>query len=235
MSYTQTVIDNFNDNSFDTTIWNRTDSTAVVEASAVMSITPGNNVNKELISKNTFDITKGIIAGKISKSGTPGSGTTFYISISDSATTGAGNQAQGQSHGTTGTIGWDFRGSTIISSPTNIGTPVGPTATSGWTANTWWGIGNVGTDNILHMYTSSDGQNWTEISHVQLGGTFSKTAAHLEFMGFETSVTGSKMVVDDASYFVLNTVNGKVRTAGAWGSPTAVKVRSGGAWVTPTN
>src|SRR5882762_1791799 len=138
MTYSQTIIDNFNDNSFDTAIWNRTDSTALVEASAVMTITPGLSANKELIAKATFDLTTGIVAGKISKTGTALAGTDFYINISDSATLASGNQAQAVSGGTAGTISWDFRGSTTLASQTNIGTPIGPTASSGWTGGTWW-------------------------------------------------------------------------------------------------
>lgn len=237
MTYSQTIIDNFNDNSFDTAIWNRTDSTAVVEASAVMTITPGLGVNKELIAKATFDLTTGIVAGKISKSGTAATTTDFYINITDSPTLASGNQAQAVSGGASGTIDWDFRGSTTIASKTNIGTPIGPSATSGWTAGTWWGVGNMGATNILHLYSSTDGQTWTEMSHVTLGGTFSKTAAHLEFMANDTSgsSSGSKMIIDDASYFVPSTVAGKVRSGGAMVKPTAVKVRSGGAWVVPTS
>ena len=236
MAYTQTLIDNFNDNSFDTSIWNRTDSTAIVEASTVLTITPGVSSNKELIAKATFDLTTGIVAGKISKSGTAAAGTAFYINISDSATLASGNQAQATSMGTAGTITWDNRGACTITSPTNSGTPIGPTASSGWTAGTWWGIGNMGATNILHVYSSPDGQTWTEMSHVTLGGTFSKTAAHVEFMANDTggSASGSAMIVDDASYFVPTTVVGKVRSGGAWVTPTAVKVRSGGAWVVPT-
>lgn len=235
MTYTQTLYDDFNDNTFDTTKWNRTNSTNVVEASAVMSITAIAGTNEELVSKTSFDLTTGIVAGKISKTGTANAGTDFYINITDSATVGSGNQAQGTSQGTAGTIGWDNRGSTTITSPTNVGTPIGPTATSGWTAGTWWGIGNMGATNILHLYSSTDGQTWTEMSHVTLGGTFSKTASFVEFMTNDTtSLSGSKMVVDDVSYFVPSTVAGKVRSGAAWVKPTAAKVRSGGAWVVPT-
>lgn len=236
MSYTQTLLDDFNDNSFDTTKWNRTNSTNVVEASTVMTISLVNGTNEELIYKTAHDLSAGgLLAGKISKSGTAVTGTDFYINISDSATLASGNQAQATSSGPSGTISWDNRGALTGSSPTNIGTPVGPSATSGWTAGTWWGLGNIGSDNILHLYKSSDGQTWTEMSHVTLGGTFSKTAAFLEFMTNDTAgSSGAHMIIDDASYFTVSTTHGKVRSAGAWVVPTAAKVRSGGAWVVPT-
>lgn len=233
-TYTQTIYDDFNDNSFDTTLWNRTNSTSVVEASAVMTLSETSS-NVELISKNTFDLTNGIVAAKISKNNTAAAATEAYINITDAATLAAGNQAQATSTGTAGTISWDNRGSCTITSPTNVGTPVGPTASSGWTAGTWWGIGNMGATNVLHLYKSSDGQTWTEMSHVTLGGTFSKTAAHVEFMTNNGGTTTTfQMVVDDVSYFLPTTIVGKVRSAGAWVTPTAVKVRSGGAWVDPT-
>lgn len=236
VTYAQTVIDNFNDNSFDAGIWVRTNSTQVVEASAVMTVTPGNAANVELVTQATFDLTNGIVAAKFSKTGTTNAGTQFSVNIG--TTTGispSGNQAQATSQGVSGLIFWDNRNSTTLTSPTNIGTPVGPTANSGWTAGTWFGVGNMGATNILHCYKSTDGQTWTELSHVTLGGTFSKTASHVDFMANDTtSVSGSKMVIEDPSYFVPSTVAGKVRSGGAMVKPTAVKVRSGGAWVVPT-
>lgn len=239
MSYAQTLIDNFNDNSFDTTLWDRTSSSTTVEASGVITITPGTSVSQWLVSKNTYNLVANIYAYKISRTGTALSttDTDVYFGVSDSATVSAGNRASFDSNGSNGTLTWDNQGSTTISGFTLVGTPKGPTATSGWTNGDWYGIGNWGSDNILHLYKSSDGQTWTELAHMTFGGTFaSRTAAHIiltagDFGGASTY----RLIADDASLWVPVTTHGKVRSGGAWVVPTAVKVRSGGAWVTPTN
>jgi hypothetical protein len=237
MSYTQTIIDNFDDNSFNTTLWARTSSSTAVEASAKLTITPDPSTSQWLLTKLTYDLTNGnIFAFKVTKSGTAGSGTEVYCGPSDSATPGSGNRASFGAFSTSGTIESDHQGSTTVSGFTLIGTPAGPTATA-WTAGTWYGIGNWGSDNILHLYKSSDGQTWTELAHMTFGGTFAtRSAAHVFVSAGDFSGTsGYTIALDDASLFTPVTTHGKVRSAGAWVVPTNVKVRSGGAWVTPTN
>ena len=236
MSYTQTLIDDFNDNSFNTTLWARTSSATAVEAGAKLTVTPDPSTSQWLLTKLTYDLTNGnIFAFKVTKSGTAGSDTEVFIGPSDSATPNAGNRASFKSNGPSGTLASDNQGSTTISGYANVGSPAGISLT-GWTAGTWYGIGSWASDNILHLYKSSDGQTWTELAHMTFGGTFAtRSAAHIFVSAGDFSGTsGYTFSVDDASLFTPSTVHGKVRSAGAWVSPTAVKVRSGGAWVTPT-
>jgi hypothetical protein len=236
VSYAQTLVDDFNDNSFNTTLWARTSSSTAVEASAKLTITPDPTTSQWLLTKLTYDLTNGnIFAFKCTKSGTAGSGTEVFFGASDSATPNAGNRASFGSTGATGTLSSDNQGSTTVSGYTNVGSPAGVTLTA-WTAGTWYGIGSWASDNILHLYKSSDGQTWTELAHMTFGGTFCpRTAAHVFISAGDFSGTsGYTLAVDDASLFTPVTTHGKVRSGGAWVVPTNGKVRSGGAWVTPT-
>jgi len=234
MSYNQTLVDNFDDNSFSTSLWARTSSSTAVEASAKLTLTPNASTSQWLVTVPTYDLTNGnIFAFQATKSGTADSTNEIYFGASDSATPNAGNRASFGAFGTSGTIESDNQGSTTVSGFTLVGTPAGPTAT-GWTAGTWYGIGNWGSDNILHLYSSSDGQTWTELAHMTFGGTFATRSACHPFISAFGAVAGYTLALDNASLWVPSTVHGKVRSGGAWVTPTAAKVRSGGAWVVPT-
>jgi hypothetical protein len=228
MTYTQTVIDNFNDNSFNTSIWaTPSGATGIAETSAALRIS-ALAAYPEVRSTQNQNLSTGIVAAKVSSSGTSTASTEMYFGASDSA----GNIIMARAEPTGGT--WTF----VVAGAVTIGTPtiLVTNLWTGWTQGHWLGIGRVAADNICHLYKSADGVTWTEMGYVTLGGTFGKTAVGLDLtVGVYSSTSTWIGVFDDASYFAYTSdVAGKVRSGGAWVSPTAIKVRSGGAWVSPT-
>jgi len=229
VAYVQTLIDNFNDGSLDLAKWTVTQGPGSSESGGTLNLSCVADYPR-VEGDGFFDLSKGILAAKLSVTGTRAPNTEFYIGAHDAS----GNyiSALGGPNGTYLTFqgGGATTFNTVVITDTTVG--VGPS----WVTGTWWGIGNLGSDNIIRMYKSTDGQAWTEMGRCTVGGTLNKTAVGLVFMaGVWDGSTPSLMAnFDDASYWANESttfVTRKVRVGGAW-VPAVPKVRVGGAWVT---
>lgn len=228
MAYSQTLIDNFADGSLDAAKWSITQGPGTTES--------GGTLNQAAVAdyprvegKTYFDLSTGILAAKLSVTGTRAPNTEFYIGARNS--NGNSICAMGGPAGTY--LTFQGSGATTFSGQVTTDTTVG--IGPSWTNGKWWGIGNMGVDNVLRMYNSSDGQNWNEMARCTVGGTFDKSAVALVFMAgvWDGSTPSLTANYDDASFWatVVSTFAvRKVRWNGAWvwGTP---KVRVGGAWV----
>lgn len=228
MPYVQTLIDNFNDASLDLAKWTVTQGPGSSESGGTLNlavVADYPRVDGDIL----FDLSQGILAAKLSVTGTRAPNTEFYIGAHD--VSGNGILALGGPNGTYLTFQGD--GATTFNTEVILDTTVG--VGWDWVPGTWWGIGNIGSDNIVHMYNSSDGQTWNEMGYCTLGGTFNKTAAALVFMAgvWDGSTPSLSANFDDASYWASESetfVTRKVQVGGVW-KPATPKVRVGGAWV----
>ncbi|WMI34395.1 glycoside hydrolase [Streptomyces phage SheRa] len=228
MPYVQTLIDDFADGTLDSTKWEITQGPGTTESGGTLNLSCVADYPR-VEGKQFFDLSKGILAAKLTVSGTRSSNTEFYIGAHDAAYNAI--SAMGGPAGSY--LTFQGSGSTTFNTQVTVDTTVG--LGPSWVNGTWWGLGNLGADNILYMYKSTDGQNWTEMAHCTVGGTFTKTAAGLVFMAgvWDGSTPSLVANFDDASYFALETmtfVTRKVRWNGAW-IPAVPKARIGGAWV----
>ena len=228
MPYVQTLVDNFDDASLDPAKWTVTQGPGSSESGGTLNLACVANYPR-VEGDQYFDLTNGILAAKLSVTGTRAENTEFYIGAQNAG--GNHISALGGPNGTYITFqsGGATTFNTEVITDTTVG--IGPS----WAAGTWWGIGNIGSDNIVHMYNSTDGQVWNEMAHCTLGGTFTKTAAGLAFMAgvWDGSTPDLVANFDDASYFALETeafVTRRVRWNGQW-VPAVPKARIGGEWV----
>lgn len=228
MPYVQTLIDDFNDASLDLAKWTVTQGPGASESGGTLNLACVADYPR-VEGDQQFDLSKGIFAAKLTVAGTRVDACEFYLGAED----GSGNAiaALGAPNGSY--LTFNPSGSVTFNTEVIVDTTVG--LGSGWVNGTWWGIGNLGTDNILYMYKSTDGQNWTEMAHCTVGGTFTKTAVGMMFQAgiWNGTTTDLTAKFDDASYFALETttfVTRKVMWNGVW-IPAVPKARIGGAWV----
>jgi len=226
--YVQTVIDNFDAASLDTSKWETTQGPGTTQSGGLLHQACVADYPR-IEGKQYFNLSQGILAAKLTVSGTRQANTEFYIGARN-----ANYNAISGMGGPSGTyLTFQGSGATTFSNEVKVDTTVG--IGPSWVNGTWWGIGNMGSDNIIYMYKSTDGQTWTEMAHCTVGGTFDKTAAALVFMagiwdGTTTSLTAN---YEDASYFAFQTetfVTRKVMWNGSW-IPAVPKARIGGQWV----
>jgi len=226
VTWSETLIDNFNDNSLDTTtIWTNNGSGFVTESSSQLHIV-GDGSYPYVKTKKTHNVTNSIFAVKwVPGSGTATTSSSYLITLDDPS----GNQVILAS--STLTTGWNFQsGGAATVSGTTSGTGLGTALASG----NWFGIGRIQSDNICFVYKSTDGLNFTSLGGVTVGGTFDKTKCQFRIQaGHYTSSESPTwaFIVDEAAVFDINALDKThVRVGGAW-TESAVKVRSGGAWV----
>ena len=230
MVYAQTLIDNFDDNVFDEAKWTVTQGRGSTESGGKLNlacIADYPRVEGDIL----FDLSTGILAAKLSVTGTRASNTEFYIGAHDAS--GNHISALGGPNGSYITFqpgGLATFSNEVVTDET-VG--VGPA----WVAGAWWGIGNMGSDNVVRMYNSTDGQTWNEMARCTVGGTFNKTAVGMVFMAgvWDGSTPSLVANFDDASFWAVQATGDsfrpvKVRTGGSWklGVP---KARVGGVWV----
>lgn len=228
MPYVQTLIDNFNDASLDLAKWTVTQGPGASESGGTLNL-PCVAAYPKVEGDLLFDLSTGILAAKLSTTGTRAEGCEFYIGAHDAD--GNGIAALGGPNGTY--LTFQGNGATTFNTEVIVDTTVG--IGWDWVPGTWWGIGNIGPDNIVYMYNSADGATWNEMAHCTLGGTFNKSAAGLTFTAGVWNGTTPTLVAnfDDASYWSNDPetfVTRKVRVGGIW-KPGTPKVRIGGAWV----
>lgn len=231
MAYSQTVIDDFNDGVIDEPArWEVMQGPGESESGGFLNL-PCNMNYPRVEGQTFFNLASGIFAAKLTLSGTRSGASEVYIGAHD----GAGNHisAMGGPNGSYLTFqpGGAATFNTEVVSDTTVG--LGPD----WVDGSWWGIGNMGSDNVIKMYKSTDGQTWTEMSRCTVGGTYNKTHAGLVLMAGIWDGTTTDLVAkfDDASFWAVQATGDsfrpvKVRTGGSWklGVP---KARVGGVWV----
>lgn len=228
MPYVQTLIDDFNDGSLDLAKWTVTQGPGSSESGGTLNMACVADYPR-VEGDQLFDLSSGIFAAKLSTSGTRAEGCEFYLGAHD--VSGNAVTALGAPNGSYITFSPDgaasVSGEVIIDETVGVGWD--------WVAGTWWGIGNIGSDNTVKMYNSTDGQTWNEMARCTVGGTFDKTSVGMVFMSGVWNGTTPDLVAkfDDASYWAEETqtfVTRKVRWNGVW-LPAVPKARIGGAWV----
>lgn len=174
-------------------------------------------------SKARFDITKGILAVKVSQSGTPISSSELYVGVRDIAGNGFDYLSDPAGAGF-----FDMKPASGSATTTSSGIVTGGVDAS-WNADDWLGIGMSGS--IATAYKSPDGQTWTELGHCTIGGSFDKTATGISMMcgNFGTVSCDYKALFDDPSFFA-SALPIKVRVSGAWVN-AVMKIRVNDAWV----
>jgi len=226
--YVQTLIDNFDDASLDLAKWTVVQGPGSTESGGTLNLSCVADYPR-VDGDQLFDLSNGILAAKLSVSGTRAPNTEFYLGAHDAS----GNyiSALGGPNGTY--LAFQSGGATTFNTQVIVDTTVG--VGPSWANGTWWGIGNLGSDNLVYMYKSTDGQTWTEMGHCTVGGTFTKTAVGLVFMSgvWDGSTTSLVANFNDASYWAFQTttfVTRKVLWNGVW-IAAVPKARIGGAWV----
>lgn len=228
MAYAQTLIDNFDDATLDLAKWTETQGPGTTESGGTLNlacVADYPRVEGDIL----FDLSTGILAAKLSVTGTRAEGCEFYLGAHDVA--GNHISALGAPNGSYITFQpgglATFSDEVITDETVGVGWD--------WVPGTWWGVGNMGSDNVVKMYNSADGQTWNEMARCTVGGTFDKTSVGLVFMAGVWNATTPDLVANfnDASYWAEETqtfVTRKVRWGNAW-VPATPKVRIGGEWV----
>jgi len=228
VGYTPALIDDFDDDILDTNKWTITQSPGATESDGTLNMACVADYPR-VEGSALYDLTSGILAAKLSASGTRSSGTEFYIGARD----GSGNAVSALGTPLTAYVAFQPSGSATISNEEIIDTEVG--VGPNWVDGTWWGIGNMGNDNVVRMYNSPDGETWYEMANCKVGGTFDKSHAGLVFMAGVWDGTTPDLVAhfDDATYWVVESLSyqkRRVRSGGVWVYATP-KVRVNGEWV----
>lgn len=228
-TYTGFLIDDFNDNSLDSSLWDAV-GTGVTESSGKLNVTALHSTNVTIANGKKFvDVKEGIIAGKLTKSA--GSHPQMWIDVGVIDTAGFVFRYLFQT--STATISRNNTGSTTgttVVTDTTVG--LGPT----WTNGTWIGLYYLQSDNTIRCVKSTDGVTWSEIVRVVVtGGAFDwRNCAFFLEVDNQTSPASDSLLtasLDDYTYFADNTyLKSRCRVSGAWvmGLP---KVRIGGVWV----
>jgi hypothetical protein len=187
------VIDNFNGNVVSTSTWfvYSGSSPYLTEANGVLSMRENNSAYTKLETHaDDFDLSTGVLAAKLSQSGSGPSGTHFAFVVKSS-----GNYIYIQLNRLA--VNWSFNlyGAVTV---TPIGLPADGTQ---WVDGDWLGLGNLGSDNILHVYKSSDnGGSWTDIGSATIGGTFNKAAVGV-MMEVGQAISTYTALIDEVSAF----------------------------------
>lgn len=226
--YAQTLIDNFNDASLDAGKWAIVQGPGATESGGTLNLACVADYPR-VNGKQTFDLSAGILAAKLSVTGTRSPNTEFYIGAHDTA----GNYVAALGGPNGSYITFQTGGAATFSNEVVTDVTVG--IGWDWVPGTWWGIGNHGSDGVVRMYNSTDGQTWNEMARCTIGGTFNKTSAAMLFMSgvWDGSTPDLVANYDDASYWapeVEHFVTRKVRWNGGWIGATP-KVRVNNEWV----
>jgi hypothetical protein len=226
------VIDTFNGASIDfTDRWTQLQGPGGVQSSGTLNM-PCVMDYPWIRSKNYFRLSTGILAARLSTSGTRVDGCEFYIGAHDSA--GNGISAVGAPYGAY--ITFEPYGLATFSNEVKTDTTVG--LGPSWVNGDWWGIGNVSSDNIFRMYKSRDGQTWTEMARCTVGGTFDRSNVAVSFKtGIWTGTTTDLNArFDDVSFWRKTQLSSRmvrtqISTGWTWSEP---KGMSSGNWVSST-
>lgn len=196
----RSLIDDFDDNSLDTAKWDLV-TAGVTESSQLLNVsfTTSNPTIRFAQQRTCYDISKGLLAARLTRSGTAGSTATFKFGVRDSAgefilLTCVVNNTN---------FGIEKSAGITVGSSLGVETPslgFGPS----WGNTDYVAAGNMGSDNVLHFYRSTNGGlSWIEIAKTTLtGGTFDKVKAGIYMQGAVSSGTSTFVAqMNDASYF----------------------------------
>lgn len=245
MPYSQVTIDTFNGTSLDfTDRWTSVQGSGIPSLSAGMLNMPCVMDYPLIRGKNFFRLSTGILAARLSATGTRVDASEFYIGAHD----GAGNGIAAVGSPSNAFITFEPIGLATFNNEVKSDTTIG--VGSSWVNGDWWGIGNMSSDNVLRMYKSRNGQTWTEMARCTVGGTFDRTHAAISFKTGIWNGTTTDLVAkfDDASFWRKTQVSSRmVRTqistgwtwaetkgmsSGSWASSTP-KIRDGNLWLPP--
>lgn len=227
--YTQTLIDNFNDSVLDPVKWSETQGPGANESGGTLNL-PCVLDYPRVEGKTPFDLSRGIFAAKLSVTGLRAEGCEFYVGVHD----GSGNHISALGAPNGSYLSFQPGGLTTFGNEVITDLTVG--VGWDWVNGTWWGIGNMGVDNVIRMYNSVDGQTWNEMARCTVGGTFNKSSARMVLMAGVWNGTTPDLVAnfDDASFWMVESEgesfrSKRIRFEGNWiyGIP---KVRVNGAW-----
>lgn len=202
-NWTQTLIDNFNDNSLDTAKWQLPYTTTVplAESGGKMTI-PATSQYAKLYGKIRHNLSTGILAVKYSKTNTPTAETEVYVGAVDALN----NEVTGISTPSGTYVAFNASGAATVSGSAQTETAIGMGPSL--PADIWIGVGLIGSDNVAHLFKSTDGQSWFEIASATVGGTFTKSSAGLMLQsGVWSGTTTFVANFDDASYFAIPVTN----------------------------
>jgi hypothetical protein len=192
--WVQDILDDFSAGSLDGSKWYAANGLAGITVSGGKLQMHAVDTNAMLqYNDSDFDLSSGILAAKLSQTGTPADNVYMFIGVEDES----GNAAYivcNTNDATDYTItAW---GDTDIEDVTNVASDAfGP----GWTAGDWLGIGNL-TSGVLYWYSSPDGQTWTEIGHATIASGLDVSATRIFFLaGLDTGTTDWTLQVDDPS------------------------------------
>lgn len=232
MAVIQFVFDNFNDNSINTALWTPgVGSTAQSETSGKLN-TPAasSSAPTTMTGKNNYyDLTKGRLAVRLTRSGTVDTNVYTFFGIKDD--TGNGYLNFHRSSDATISNGINSLGT---GTATNVDTTVGMGPSM--VANTWFGWTYTVATSTYSLDKSTDGTTWTQVHKfvTTAAGSFNykKVQLHLGCTSYGT-VTNFTPQWDDVTYFATDTLlRGKVRYNGAW-LAVYPRVRYASAWYRP--
>jgi hypothetical protein len=198
----KSAIDDFNDNSLDTSKWEVLVA-GPTESSTVLNIpfTTSNPAIRFAQQKTCYDVSKGLLAIRLTRSGTASAAAVLKLGVRDSA--GEYIMLTCPTNSTTFSI--ECSGGITVGSSVGVESPSLGFG-SGWGNTDYFAVGNMGADNILHFYRSANGGlSWIEIAKTTLvTGTFDKVKAGLRMVGNLTTGTSTFVAqMDDASYFSI--------------------------------
>lgn len=245
MPYSKVTIDTFNGAAIDFT-----DRWTSIQGSGIPTQTQG-TLNMPCVmdyplirGKNYFRLSTGILAARLSGTGTRVDASEIYIGVHD----GAGNGISAVGAPSNAYLTFEPVGLATFNNEVKTDTTVG--VGPSWANGDWWGVGNIGADNILKMYKSKDGQNWTEMARCTVGGTFDRTHTAISFKSGIWNGTTTDFVAkfDDASFWRKTQVSSRmtqvqISTGWTWAEPMArvsdnwvsstPKTRDGSLWLPP--
>lgn len=170
MGYSETVVDDFNDNSFSTAVWNTPNGTANITESGEELHMKTSTTATQVVSKAAYNLATSIVAVKWrTPTGTATSSCVFYLNANDGSN--QVNIALSPSNN-----GRDFSNGGKATVTNKVITGSGTAIPDG----TWIGLGMLGNDNVCHAYSSPDGITWSEWGRFTVGGTLNKTSVNIK-------------------------------------------------------
>lgn len=200
-TWEQTVLDNFSSGSLDETKWTLPDGpTGVSVSSGKLQIVAGTTYPMVSYINDDFDLSSGIIAAKLSQTGTLAGTELAFVGVDD----GSGNSAYIQCTVADSSYALTAWGDTDLEDIVKVASEG---FGSDWTAGHWLGIGNL-TSGVLYWYSSTDGSSWTEIGHATIVSGMDTTTTRVWFMcGVDSGTSTWTFQIDDPSKWQLDEVS----------------------------
>lgn len=200
-TWEQTVLDNFSSGSLDETKWTLPDGpTGVSVSSGKLQIVAGTTYPMVSYINDDFDLSSGIVAAKLSQTGTLAGTELAFVGVDD----GSGNSAYIQCTVADSSYALTAWGDTDLEDIVKVASEG---FGSDWTAGHWLGLGNL-TSGVLYWYSSTDGSSWTEIGHATIVSGMDTTTTRVWFMcGIASGTSTWTFQIDDPSKWQLDEVS----------------------------